>query len=270
MAAASGYRAMQLSDLYLTDGTLNDWLWGSQRIHSWTVELHPGRGDRYGFYPPASVIERETARNREAILLLLDTADCVPRAAGQEAAECGVTATTAFSDDFERARGWRTQPVRSRSARAGGWRRGRLGSAAVTGGTPRPVRGRRALVTGTARQDVDGGTVAVVSPPVTLAPGGRHWLRFTSRLAHDGRASRRDSLRVSALTAGGERIVLHQRRADRGSAAAGWVAAAVSLDDLSGEVVRILVEATDAGSDDLLEAGIDDVRVSHESRTQFP
>jgi hypothetical protein len=270
MAAASGYRALQQSDLYLTDGTLNDWLWGSQRIHSWTVELYPRRGGRYGFYPPASLIARETARNREAILLLLDTADCVPRAAGRQAAACGVAATTVFADDFERARGWRTDPVRSRLARAGGWRRGRPGSAAPTGAAQRPIRGRRALVTGTGRQDVDGGTVAVVSPPVTLQPGGRHWIRFTSLLAHDGRASGRDSLRVSAITAGGEPVLLHHRRAGRGSAAAAWVPVIVSLDDLSGETVRILVEATDAGSDDLLEAAIDDLRVSREPRTHFP
>jgi carboxypeptidase T len=35
-----------------------------------------------GFYPPASVIDRETARNDAAIDLLLSYADCVPRIIG--------------------------------------------------------------------------------------------------------------------------------------------------------------------------------------------
>ncbi len=124
MATTNGYRAMQQSTLYIADGTLLDWLWGAQRIHSWTVELYPRADSRHGFYPPASLIERETRRNREAILLLLDTADCIPRVAGQEATRCGIPSKTVFFDDFEQARGCETDPGRTDSARAGRWRRG--------------------------------------------------------------------------------------------------------------------------------------------------
>jgi carboxypeptidase T len=41
-----------------------------------------------GFYPPDEVIARETARNRAAVLYLLDLSDCPYRAIGQQARYC--------------------------------------------------------------------------------------------------------------------------------------------------------------------------------------
>lgn len=41
-----------------------------------------------GFYPKDSVIPKETARNREAVLQLLETADCVYRVIGKEGQYC--------------------------------------------------------------------------------------------------------------------------------------------------------------------------------------
>ena len=38
-----------------------------------------------GFYPPDEVIDRETSRNRAAVLYLLGLADCPYRAIGQQA-----------------------------------------------------------------------------------------------------------------------------------------------------------------------------------------
>ncbi|WP_116244986.1 M14 family metallopeptidase [Nocardiopsis sp. FIRDI 009] len=89
MAQANGYTPQQSSDLYVTDGTINDWLWGDQRIVNFTYEMYPSSYWGGGFYPPSSVIDRETARNREAVLRLLDYADCPYRIIGEEAAYCG-------------------------------------------------------------------------------------------------------------------------------------------------------------------------------------
>ncbi|MEV2275086.1 M14 family metallopeptidase [Nocardiopsis sp. NPDC049922] len=89
MAQANGYTPQQSSDLYVTDGTINDWLWGDQRIVNFTYELYPSSYWGGGFYPPSSVIERETSRNREAVLRLLDYADCPYRIIGEEDAYCG-------------------------------------------------------------------------------------------------------------------------------------------------------------------------------------
>ncbi|MFH8640048.1 M14 family metallopeptidase [Streptomyces goshikiensis] len=87
MAASNGYTAEQSSDLYITDGTIDDWLWGNQKIFSYTFEMYPSSGGG-GFYPPDEVIDRETARNKDAVLQLLENADCMYRAIGKEAQYC--------------------------------------------------------------------------------------------------------------------------------------------------------------------------------------
>ncbi|MFE1168851.1 M14 family metallopeptidase [Nocardiopsis sp. NPDC058789] len=88
MAEANGYTPQQSSDLYVTDGSINDWLWADQGIVNYTYEMYPKSPQDGGFYPPSSVIERETARNEEAVLRLLDYADCPYRIIGEEEAYC--------------------------------------------------------------------------------------------------------------------------------------------------------------------------------------
>ncbi|MFF1560360.1 M14 family metallopeptidase [Streptomyces sp. NPDC058279] len=90
MAASNGYTAEQSSDLYITDGTIDDWLWGDQKIFAYTFEMYPSdTGGGGGFYPPDEVIDRETARNRDAVLQLLENADCMYRSIGKAAQYCG-------------------------------------------------------------------------------------------------------------------------------------------------------------------------------------
>ena len=67
MAATNGYTPEQSSDLYIADGTINDWLWGQYKIFSYTFEMYP-RTSSPGFYPSGSLIGRETSRNRDAFL----------------------------------------------------------------------------------------------------------------------------------------------------------------------------------------------------------
>ncbi|GFE14666.1 carboxypeptidase T [Streptomyces glebosus] len=88
MAATNGYTPEQSSDLYITDGAIDDWLWGDQKIFAYTFEMYPSSFGSGGFYPKDSVIPKETARNREAVLQLLETADCVYRVIGKEGQYC--------------------------------------------------------------------------------------------------------------------------------------------------------------------------------------
>ncbi|MEV7896865.1 M14 family metallopeptidase [Streptomyces cyaneofuscatus] len=88
MAASNGYTAEQSSDLYITDGSIDDWLWGSQKIFGYTFEMFPRSASGGGFYPPDEVIERETSRNRDAVLQLIENADCMYRSIGKEAQYC--------------------------------------------------------------------------------------------------------------------------------------------------------------------------------------
>ncbi|EHR51265.1 putative carboxypeptidase [Saccharomonospora marina XMU15] len=75
MAASNGYTPQQSSDLYITDGSVNDWMWGEHKILSYTFEMYPRSGGGLdGFYPPDERIEQETARNDEAVDILLEAA----------------------------------------------------------------------------------------------------------------------------------------------------------------------------------------------------
>jgi carboxypeptidase T len=87
MAATNGYTAQQLFDLYVTDGTINDWLYGVHRIFTYTFEMYPV-GSSPGFYPPDEDIPVQTARNRAAVLYLLDKAACPYAVIGKQAQYC--------------------------------------------------------------------------------------------------------------------------------------------------------------------------------------
>jgi carboxypeptidase T len=87
MAATNGYTPEQSSDLYIADGISIDWMFHDQAIFAYVFELYPIGSP--GFYPPDEQIAPQTARNREAILLLSEYADCVYRAIGQESQYCG-------------------------------------------------------------------------------------------------------------------------------------------------------------------------------------
>jgi hypothetical protein len=75
MAATNGYTPEQASDLYITDGTIDDWLWGVHKIFSFTFEMYPTSSGGGGFYPPDEVITREVTRNRAAVMCLLNYSD---------------------------------------------------------------------------------------------------------------------------------------------------------------------------------------------------
>jgi hypothetical protein len=91
MAATNGYVPQQASDLYITDGTINDWLYGVHGIMNYTFEMYPDTAQQGGFYPPDEVIPAETSRNRAAVLYLLEQADCPYNVIGKGAQYCGGT-----------------------------------------------------------------------------------------------------------------------------------------------------------------------------------
>ncbi|MFF8830370.1 M14 family metallopeptidase [Streptomyces sp. NPDC015131] len=88
MAASNGYTPEQSSDLYITDGSIDDYLWGAHKIFGYTFEMYPRSASGGGFYPPDEVIERETSRNRDAVLQLIENADCMYRSIGKEQQYC--------------------------------------------------------------------------------------------------------------------------------------------------------------------------------------
>ncbi len=73
MAGMNGYTPEQASDLYIADGTIDDWLYGVYRIYAFTFEMYPTSFNP-GFYPSGDHIATETERNREPILYAIDVA----------------------------------------------------------------------------------------------------------------------------------------------------------------------------------------------------
>jgi carboxypeptidase T len=102
MASTNGYTPEQASDLYITDGTINDWLYGQHGILNYTFEMYPVTSGQGGFYPPDEVIPTETARNREAVLYLLEQAACPYNAIGKGNEYC-VASSTGFRNPTAQA-----------------------------------------------------------------------------------------------------------------------------------------------------------------------
>jgi hypothetical protein len=88
MAATNGYTPEQASELYITDGTIDDWTYGVHRILTFSFEMYPVTSGQGGFYPPDEVIPAQTARNRAAVLYLLDKAGCPYAVIGKQAQYC--------------------------------------------------------------------------------------------------------------------------------------------------------------------------------------
>jgi len=258
MASTNGYTPEQSSDLYIADGTINDWLWGQYKIFSYTFEMYP-RTSSPGFYPPGSVIGRETTRNRAAFLQLLDAADCPYEVLGQT---CGGPVTPpVYSDTFESATGW-TQLADT--ATTGRWERADPASTSSSGakqlGTT--VSGSFDLVTGplagsgAGTYDVDGGQTSIQSPAIAL-PAGNRTLTFSWYLAHGSNASSADAFRVKV-----NGTVVFQQLGAATNRNAAWTTASVNLNAFAGQTVRIVFEAADAAGASLVEAGVDDVKIS--------
>jgi len=265
MAGRNGYRPMQSSDLYLTDGDQIDWMYGRHRIFSFTWELYPPqtRSTAADHYSPDEIIARETARNRSAFLYLLRAAGCPWTVIGRQQANCGP-----LFDDFEGSTGWTRDPDRTDTATAGRWQR--ANPAGTWSDGPKQLdaatSGSRALATGTAAgagagaNDLDGGTTTTRSTSIAL-PATPGPLTFRYYLAHDASSGPEDWLRVWVEDEAGTRTLVLEELGGADDDDAAWASARIPLAAWAGQAIRIVVGAADDGAASLVEAAIDDVRV---------
>jgi len=77
MHTMAGYTAEQSSDLYITDGDWNDWMYGALHKYPITIELSGGT-----FYPPDEFIPSESHRNWSAAVFVAQIADCPTKIVG--------------------------------------------------------------------------------------------------------------------------------------------------------------------------------------------
>jgi hypothetical protein len=269
MAKLNGYKAEQSSDLYITDGDQIDWMYGVHRIFSFTWELFPPETASVwtDHYPADENIAPQTARNRGALLYLIDIGGCPYRAIGKQATNCG-----AYFDDFEISRGWATDPNGTDSATSGAWAR-RVPGPTSSGGYPiqlgTTTSGAQAMVTGAipgtnANQfDLDGGTTTIRSAPITL-PSDVGNLTFRYYFAHGSNSSSADSFRAY-VEVGGVRTLVFRKLGSPLLVPGKWRNVGVPISGFAGQTIRLVFTATDGGPDSLVEAGLDDVRILESS-----
>jgi carboxypeptidase T len=263
MARMNGYHPMQSSGLYITDGDEIDWAYGSQRIWMYTFELYPSHskvGSIARFYPADELIKRETNRNREAILYLIERASCRYSIIGKSKANCGP-----LFDDFETSQGWDVDPLHTDTATAGTWQRGNpTHTSRQAGSVP---SGSKALVTGkTAGSratsfDVDGGLTSVRSRLIGI-PATTGNLSFKYYLAHSSNASSADYFRAYVELEDGTRTLVRQELGAANVDKPKWLTVTVPMTPWAGQNVRIVFEAADEGPASTIEAAVDDVRIS--------
>jgi hypothetical protein len=269
-ASRNGYHAEQSSDLYITDGDQIDWMYGRHRIFSYTWELYPPEtatvwGDHY---PPDEVLATQMTRNRSALLYFMQAAWCPYTVLGAtiRKSHCGP-----FNDDLEVYKGWQANPLGTDTATSGRWQRTATVAYSL-GGRMKQLRmanGRYGLATGGAllggasANDVDGSTT-VRSATIALGavPGD---LTFRWYFATAYASTAEDAFRVWIEKEDGSRDLALERVGSPAGLDAAWRTARLKLTTWGGQRIRIVFEATDGGVDNLLEVGVDDVRVERAS-----
>jgi carboxypeptidase T len=264
MAQRNGYKPMQSSDLYITDGDQIDWMYGRYRIFSFTWELYPPEtstvwGDHY---PADENIATQTARNKSALLYLINVAGCPYAAIGQTQKNCGP-----FFDDAEITRGWKVNPDGTDTATTGRFARGNPEPTTYAGVRMQPsgvTSGRSAWITGlpvgasVGSYDLDGRST-IRSVPIAL-PATPGVLSLNYTFAH-GPGTTADKLEVFVEDEAATRTLVWSARASTITVGAKWHRLAVPLTPWAGTSVRIVIVATDGGPGTIMEIGIDDIRI---------
>jgi subtilisin-like proprotein convertase family protein len=176
--------------------------------------------------------------------------------------------STIFFDDFESNLGWSTNPNGTDTATTGQWERANPEETNSSGvkqlGTT--VSGNNDLVTGAAAGssvgsfDIDNGVTSIRSPNISLPASSDIDLSFSYYLAHLDNATSDDFLRVSLVS--GSTTLLFEELGSGDNDNAAWDTFSTDITAFAGQTVYLLIQAADAGSGSLIEAAVDDVRIT--------
>jgi len=179
-------------------------------------------------------------------------------------------ATTVFSDDFESSQGWVTNPFGTDTATTGQWARANPEQVNYNGakqlGTT--VSGSNDLVTGplagssAGANDIDNGVTSIRSPAISLPSSGTLTLSFKYYFAHYSNSSSADYFRVKVVGSTTSTVLEELGAANNDDAA--WATGTANISSFAGQSVRILIEAADASTASLVEAGVDDVVITQQ------
>jgi glucose/arabinose dehydrogenase len=183
-----------------------------------------------------------------------------------------VTTGTVFTDNFETATGWALTSG-SNPATTGRWERGdpQGTSSGITlqlGTCDGPSV--NCLVTGltagtsAGANDVDGGLTSIQSPLIALPAGATLRLNFRYYFAHLNNATTADFFRVRVVGANGTPTTVFQQLGAASNRAGAWTGGSVDISSFAGQSVRVRVEASDAGTGSLIEAGFDNIAITRQ------
>jgi Subtilase family len=201
----------------------------------------------------------------------LQVSDGAASATDQVTVTAATGPVTVFFDNFETNLGWTVNPSATDTATTGQWQRADPATTTSSGtkqlGTT--VSGTFDLVTGASAGlaagdfDLDGGVTTIRSPAITLPASGTLTLTFSYYLAHGTNASTADFLRVRVVGTTTS-LVLEELGAANNDDAVWAASPAINISAFAGQSVRILIEAADASTASLVEAAVDDVRITQQ------
>jgi glucose/arabinose dehydrogenase len=180
------------------------------------------------------------------------------------------TSSIVFSDDFESARGW-TLTGGANSATRGLWQRGDPQPTSNAGMTLQPGHcqgSTNCLVTALAAgasngtNDVDGGQTSIQSPPIALPAGRSLTLAFGLYFAHNDNATSADLFRVRVVGADGVAQTVWSRPGAARNVAGTWATRTANLGAWAGQTIQLRIDAVDAETGSLIEAGVDNVAIT--------
>ncbi len=239
------------------------------------VDLAPMGGEMFtGSFastPCGSAIEwYVTARGSDGITRTLPNG--APVTAGFQATSAAALATV-FDDDVESNLGWSTGSGGD-TATTGQWTRvDPVGTSAQPEDdhTANPARfcfvtGQGSVGGGVGENDVDGGITTLLSPNFDLSDASDAVISYWRWYSNDqGAAPNTDTFRIDVSSNGGSSWVRVETVGPAGpETAGGWIQHSFSVGDFVGltSQVRMRFVAADEGDGSIVEAGIDDFRVS--------
>jgi hypothetical protein len=178
---------------------------------------------------------------------------------------------TVFFDNFETDLGWVRNASGTDTATTGLWERG-IPQATNSSGpkqlatTPSGVNDlvtARLAGASAGVNDIDGGTTSIQSPAITLPATGTLTLSFSSYFSHGSNSTSADFFRVRVVGTTTNTVVFQTLGAATDLDAV-FAAHSVSLNAFAGQTIRIVIEAADAATASLVEAAVDDVRITQQ------
>jgi subtilisin family serine protease len=180
--------------------------------------------------------------------------------------------TTIFFDDFETNQGWTTNASGTDTATTGQWARanpetttssGTKQQGATVSGVNDLVTGALLGAAGAGTNDIDGGVTSILSPAITLSGGTNFTLTFSYYLAHGTNSSTADFFRVRIVVGSAVTTVFDELGGTENDNAV-FTTATVNLSQFAGQTIRILIEAADVSTASLVEAAVDDLRITRQ------